>query len=215
MTNEHHDLKRRAAFSAAWTLARIGSDQGFAFVIFVVLARLLSPHDMGVFALALAIAELGRLIASAGFPDAVIREPELDSELADSIFWLNFAFALLVCLALMALAAPIAWFFREQQLVAIVCTLALVLPISALGSIHTARTLRDFGHRSVATRSLISNLLGGAAAIIAARAGFGAWSMVLQRVIVESIVVLLAWSAYPWMPQRRFARARLGAVDSL
>ena len=212
MTNEHHDLKRRAAFSAAWTLARIGSDQGFAFVIFVVLARLLSPHEMGVFALALAIAELGRLIASAGFPDAVIREPALDSELADSIFWLNFGFAWAVCLVLLALAQPIAWFFREQQLVAIVCTLALVLPLSALGSIHTARTLREFGHRSVATRSLVSNLLAGAAAIAAARAGFGAWSMVLQRVIVEGIVVLLAWHAYPWLPQRRFARSRIGAV---
>ena len=212
MTNEHHDLKRRAAFSAAWTLARIGSDQGFAFVIFVVLARLLSPHDMGVFALALAVAELGRLIASAGFPDAVIREPELDGELADSIFWLNFGFALAVCLVLVALAQPIAWFFREQQLVAIVCTLALVLPLSSLGSIHTARTLRDFGHRSVATRSLVSNLLGGGVAIVAARAGFGAWSMVLQRVIVESVVVLLAWHAYPWLPQRRFARTRVGGM---
>jgi O-antigen/teichoic acid export membrane protein len=212
MTNEHHDLKRRAAFSAAWTLARIGSDQGFAFVIFVVLARLLSPHDMGVFALALVVAELGRLIASAGFPEAVIREPELDAELADSIFWLNFGFAAVVCLVLVALAQPIAWFFREQQLVAIVCTLALVLPLSSLGSIHTARTLREFGHRSVATRSLVSNLLGGGAAIVAARAGFGAWSMVLQRVIVEAIVVLLAWHAYPWLPARRFAKSRVGGV---
>jgi O-antigen/teichoic acid export membrane protein len=212
MTTEHHELKRRAAFSAAWTLVRIGSDQGFSFVIFVLLARLLNPHAMGVFALALTISELARLIASAGFPDAVIREPELDSELADSIFWLNFGFALGVCLLLVALAQPIAWFFHEQQLVMIVCALAVVLPLSALGGIHTARTLREFGHRSVAARSLISNLFGGGAAILAARAGFGAWSMVLQRLIVEAIMVLLAWHAYPWLPRRRFARKRLGAV---
>ena len=125
MSSELHDLKRRAISSALWTLARIGSDQGFSFGIFVLLARLLDPHAMGVFALALAISELGKLIASAGFPDAVIREPELDAELADGIFWANFMFGLAVLMVLVGLSWPIASFFREPELQPVVCVCLL------------------------------------------------------------------------------------------
>jgi O-antigen/teichoic acid export membrane protein len=212
MSRELHNLKRRAIFSAGWTLARIGSDQGFSFVIFVLLARLLDPHAMGVFALALAVSELGKLIASAGFPDAVIREPELDAELADGIFWANLLFGLVVLVVLLSLSWPIANFFHEPQLQPIVCVLAVLVPYSALGSIHTARTLRDFGHRSVALRSLMSNFFGGCIALFAAWRGAGAWSMVLQRIVVETVLLLSAWHAYRWLPGRHLPVQRLKTV---
>jgi O-antigen/teichoic acid export membrane protein len=214
MTTELHHLKRRAIFSAGWTLARIGSDQGFSFVIFVLLARLLDPHAMGVFALALAISEFGKLIASAGFPDAVIREPHLDQELADGIFWANFLFGLAVFGLLVASSPAIGAFFHEPELQPIVCVLAVLVPFSALGSIHTARTLRDFGHRSLAMRSLISNFLGGCVALLAAWRGAGAWSMVLQRIVVETVLLLSAWQAYRWLPRWHLPLPRLRGVFS-
>ena len=214
MASDHHDLKRKTVASIGWTLAKVASDQGFSFLVFVALARLLNPHDMGVFALALVVAELGRLLAGAGLGDAVVRVPVLDPELADSVFWVNLGLALLLCSVLVLLAAPIAGFFREPALVPLERTLACLLPVNALGGIHTARTVRDFGHKAVAARSIASNALAGALAIWAALHGFGAWSLVFQRALSETVIMLLAWQAFPWVPAPRLAFARIRGLWS-
>src|SRR5262245_14976256 len=59
-------LRRKTRWSILWTVVRIASDQVFSFVVFVVLARLLSPADFGAFALAMAFAEVTRVIAISG-----------------------------------------------------------------------------------------------------------------------------------------------------
>lgn len=44
---QRHELKRKTFGSVAWTLVRIGTDQGFAFLVFALLARLLTPTTWG------------------------------------------------------------------------------------------------------------------------------------------------------------------------
>lgn len=167
---------------------------------------------MGLFALALVFAEAGKLIATAGFPEAIIRDQTLDSELADTLFWANLAFGTAVAAALFASAEFIAAFFQEPALAPILEALTLIIPLSALGSIHTARKLRDFGHKSLASRALASGLVGGGLGIYGAYAGWGVWSLVAQRAGMEGTSTLLAFGAYPWLPGRRISLRRLGTV---
>ena len=60
--------------------------------------------------------------------------------------------------------------------------------------------LHDFGHKAMASRSVGSNLIGGAAGLAAAWGGWGAWSLVVQRGVTELVGTLMAWQAYPWWP---------------
>src|SRR3546814_19879443 len=46
------ELRRKTRRSDGWTVARAVSDQFFSFVVFVLLAHLLSPADIGIFAMA-------------------------------------------------------------------------------------------------------------------------------------------------------------------
>lgn len=41
------DLKKKTRSSIWWTVSRVASDQVFSFVVFVILARLLSPQEIG------------------------------------------------------------------------------------------------------------------------------------------------------------------------
>ena len=60
------DLKEKTARSIIWTIVRTGSDYLFSFAVFAVLARKLGPEAFGLFALAVAFAEFGKILPTRG-----------------------------------------------------------------------------------------------------------------------------------------------------
>lgn len=205
-------LKRKTARSVFWALVRILFEQGLSFIVFVALARLLTPRDMGVFALGMVFFELGKIVVGTGFADAVIREPHLDEELADTIFWGNIGVSLLVTLVIFVGAPTFAHAVHEPGVRDLMWALGCLIPVSAIGTIHTARKQREFGYRSLAGRTMVAGVVGGGLGLFAAARGFGPWALVFQRGSVELVWAALAWQAFPWLPRRRFSLERLGHV---
>jgi O-antigen/teichoic acid export membrane protein len=199
------DLKHKTAKSILWTVVRIGSDYLFAFVVFAVLARELGPEAFGVFALAAAFAEVVRVLPAAGLTSALQRAREVPREMADTIFWASLGVAVVGAAGLALTAGPLAAAVGEPAVAPLLVALGLTLPISAAGGTHIGLMLREFGHRAMATRSVVSNVLGGAAGLAAAWAGWGAWSLVAQRAVTELAGTAMAWQAYPWLPGRAFS----------
>lgn len=207
-------LKQKALKSAVWTFVRIGTDQFFNFLLFAILARLLGPAAFGLFALAFVFTELGKTVISAGLVDAVIREPEVTPELIDTVFWANLAVSIAVGTISIVLAGPVARLLGEPQLEPLIQILALVPLIVASGATHMALRLREFGHRTVAVRALVSGIIGGGVAVAAAMNGWGVWAFVVQRFVTEIATTLLAWRAYRWFPGRQFSLRRLRSIFS-
>ena len=201
-----HDLKEKTARSILWTIVRTGSDYVFSFAVFAVLARKLGPATFGVFALAVAFAEFGKILPAAGLSAALPRARRVTPAMADTVFWTSLAVAVVVAGVLALLAGPIAGLFGEPAVAPILAALGVILVISVAGATHIALMLREFGHRAMATRSVVSNVVGGAAALAAAAAGWGAWSLVVQRGVTEVMGTLVAWRAYRWVPGRQFSR---------
>jgi len=202
-------LRKKTRSSIVWTLVRIGSDQVFSFVIFVILARLLSPREVGVFAIAVAFSEIGRVIAIQGMVQNIPRAKTLSPALADTVFWTNLGMSFAVALLWLIAAPAIMDLIGQPASAAPLQALGFVLPIAALGATHLALRLREFGHKSLALRSVLSNTFGGAAAVAAALAGWGIWSLVVQRFISESVNAAMSWQAYRWTPGRNFSTAQL------
>jgi O-antigen/teichoic acid export membrane protein len=198
-------LKHKTATSILWTVVRTGSDYFLSFLVFAVLARKLGPEAFGVFALAGAFAELVRVLPTAGFTTALQRARTVSPEMADTVLWASLAVASLGAAALGLLARPIGQLVGEPAVAPLLVGLGLTLPISAAGGTHIALMLREFGHKAMASRSVVSNVLGGAAGLAAAWHGWGAWSLVAQRGVAELAGTVTAWQAYPWRPGRAFS----------
>lgn len=208
MAFDFTDLTRKAARAFGWSMLRSAFEQGFAFLVFLVLARLLAPEDFGLIAIAAAIIELLRLLSWAGMPEVVIRAPQLSEEMADTAFWTNagvgLALAGLTLLGTDAIAAA----FRQPALAGVMQAMALIIVVSALGGIHNARLIRNFGHKALAMRALAANLAGGIVGIAVALAGGGVWALVAQRLAAETVQTLAMWVALRWVPRPRY-RPRL------
>jgi O-antigen/teichoic acid export membrane protein len=207
-------LKRKTRWSILWTVVRIASDQVFSFVVFVILARLLTPSEFGIFALAAAFVEISRYVAINGMVQNIPRARKLTPALADTVFWTNLGMSLLVAVAVLPLAPLIMDRIGEPEAAGPLQALGFVLPIAALGATHLSLRLREFGHKSLALRSVLGGTIGGGAAIAAAFAGWGIWSLVVQRFVTESVNAVMSWHAYRWIPGRNVSMEQLRATWS-
>ncbi len=212
MAFDFTELKQKTARAFAWSLLRSAFEQGFAFVVFLVLARLLAPDDFGLIAIAAAIIELLRLLSWSGMPEVVIRAPHLSEEMADTAFWTNVGVALVLAGGTLLAVDGIAAAFGQPALAPVMQAMALIVVVSALGGIHNARLIRNFGHKALAMRALAANLAGGVAGISVALAGGGVWALVAQRLAAEVVQTLAMWVALRWVPRLRFRPAELPAM---
>lgn len=195
-----NQLRRQSKHSVGWTIVRFASDQLFSFVVFVLLARLLTRADIGAFALMAIFAEVFRTMSTAGLVQTVARESELSDAFVDTVYRSHMAFSLAACAIILALAHPFAAFMDAPQIAVPLQVLSVVLPLSALGQTHMALRLREFGHKTTALRSVVSGIGGGGTAVAAALMGFGLWSLVIQKILTEVISVILSRHAYRWKP---------------
>ncbi|MFT4055017.1 MAG: oligosaccharide flippase family protein [Novosphingobium sp.] len=202
-------LSRRAAGAVGWSIIRFGGDQVFGFMVFAALAHRLEPAAFGIFIVGLAVAEVGKIIAQGGLVSSLYRVSEITPRLADTVFWGNIGMALLVTLACIVLRHPLAGAMGSPSAGPVIAALGCVVPISAAGASHMSRTLRVFGHRALAIRSLAAGLVGGALALLAAQAGWGVWALVAQRCVNEVIGTIVAWHAFRWRPGLQFSWSTL------
>jgi len=208
-------LVSKTFHAVIWALVRIGTSSVLGFILFLILARILSPGDFGTFALAALTTDIARLISTAGLNDAVTRDADASEDLADTAFWTSLILGSLFGLAIWLFAPLYASLIHQPAIIGILRYLALLLPVSSLGVIHTARKLRDFGHKSLAARTVAGGILSGTAAIAAALHGYGAESLVIQAAVAEIVGMIFAWQSFPWIPRFRFDVKKLRAILGL
>lgn len=209
---ESAELKQRTLHATFWMAIQAGTTNILAFCVFTVLARELSPHDFGVFALSIVTVDLARIVSNAGLSDAITRDKERDPLLADTAFWANLALGCLAGGVIWLLAPAYAALIDEPAITPVMHCLAVIVPVSSLSSIHTACNLREFGHRAFALRIVSGNVLAGGAAVAAALSGWGVWSLVIQTALMELVGIGFAWLSYPWLPSLRLDWRRLRSV---
>jgi O-antigen/teichoic acid export membrane protein len=201
------ELRSKTRRSIGWMFGETVLEQAFSFLIFVLMARTLPKDELGTFAIVFVMMDMGREIARAGVFQRIAKERELTPAKLSTIFWLNAGLGLLVGAVMVALGHLGEGFFQAPLLGRVSEAMALAMLFSALGNTHMALRLREFGHRTMAVRSLIAAVLGTAVAVAGVVAGFGIWAFVAQRVVREVVLTVLAWNSVSWRPTFAFSKS--------
>jgi PST family polysaccharide transporter len=178
----------------------------------VILARLLSPSDYGVVAMAWLVIAFAGIFHSLGTKAAVIQRRELPSTLLDSLFWLNVGFGLAIAILIALLAPVIAVAMREPKLTAALWLLAVAFPIGSLGLVQQGLLERASRFRSVALIECGAAFAGLAAGVLAALAGWGVYSLVSQAIVASIAVTAGLWAASRWRPAWRCSLALIREI---
>ena len=177
-----------------------------SFLVFLILARLLTPEEFGVVALATVFVALLQLLVEGGFGQALIQRANLERGHVDTVFWTSVTTGLLLAIGLALLADPLAAAFAEPLLRQLLPVLAIALFVGALGSTHVAQLRRSLRFGPLAARGIVSNIVSGLAGVALALAGAGVWALVAQFVVLNVVQTVLLWVAPIPHPGLRVSR---------
>lgn len=195
-------LGQRSVRGGAMMLVAQGSTVVAGLAGTAVLARLLTPRDFGLLAMAATLTRLVDLFKDLGLAMATVQRRNLTQQEVSFLFWVNLGLGAAVSAVAAASAPLLAWFYGEPELNAITCALAASFMVSALGVQHGALLRRQMEFRKVATVRIASSALSTLAGIGAALSGLGYWALVITPLTGSLLSSLGLWLACGWRPAR-------------
>lgn len=192
-------LKRIAFGVATLSAARI-FQLASSFIAIPFLARMLTPEDFGLAALALSMVMFFTMIGDAGLGRSLVRVDANDTEAWSSAFWGSILLMLGLSGIFFLLSWPAAAFFNEPRLVPIMMVLSLAPLLMGVAEIPAASLLQKEKFQWLAGAEFCAAMAGIVVALWVAFHGGGAWALVWQHLtqrIVKGIVVQLASQLYP------------------
>ncbi|WP_030621148.1 lipopolysaccharide biosynthesis protein [Streptomyces fulvoviolaceus] len=159
------------------------------------MARLLTPEDFGLMALAYLVPRFAQNFAQGGLSSAVVQRPSLTGRDVRVIFTLALTFGICSSSAVWFVAPYATELFRgPTELTSLIRALALGLLITALGAPSTGLLSRGMRYRAVALTDFFSFVVGFCAVgISSALLGAGVWSLVYGVLAWTLLLALLSY----------------------
>jgi O-antigen/teichoic acid export membrane protein len=204
-------LKAAAISGAKWTTASTVAVSSIQLLQLVVLARVLSPSDFGIMAMAMAALGFAQIFTDAGISNAIIHRQTNSRQELSSLYWLNvFAGVIVFCLALVATPLLVSFFGDTRLGLLFPCT-ALVFLIAPFGLQPQLLLQRDLQFKRLALIEASSAAVGAAVAIASAYAGYGVYALVFAQ-LAGTLFTAIVVTAVTWRESRPLARYRTADV---
>ena len=198
-------LRQKTINGLKWSFVDTFANQGFQFIIGIILARLLVPKDFGLIGMLIFFIAISQSFIDSGFSQALIRKKDCKQVDFNTAFFFNLLVGIAFYLILFFSASLIADFFREPQLFSLIRVLGLVLLINAFGLIQRTILIKEINFKLQTKISLIASFISGAVGIGMALNGFGVWSLVYKTITQQLATTFLFWLWNKWKPTAAFS----------
>jgi PST family polysaccharide transporter len=201
----------RTGRQAVWNYVVFALSKGSTLIMTVVLARLLTPADFGVFALALLVINLFDYVKDLGVGASLVQSARRWSVLAPSGTTLTTTIGVVAGGVVAITADHAAAFLGNAALTPMIRVLAVALVISALATVPQSRLRREIDFR----RRVMPEFAGAVAktglSIGLAVGGLGVWSLVFGQLAAAVVTTAIYW----WVAREplRFGFDRAMAVE--
>ncbi len=185
--------------------------QGIAFVVQLVLARLLDPTDYGMLTLLTIFISISQVFVQSGLNTALIQRKDVTENDYSSIFYVSLFISVVLYIVLFFAAPFIAAFYNTPPLTPILRVLALVLIPGAFNSIQNAKVAREMRFKELMLCTIGAVIISGTVGIIMALNGLGVWALVGQQLSSRVAICILLMLIVKWRPKRvlEWKRVRL------
>lgn len=198
----------RIAKGAGWIYAYRWLDRLLAFASVVVVARLLSPADFGLFAIAASYVAVIEGLAEFDVNSALIRTRDEHRDLYDTAWTLSVARGVVSSLLMMAIAP----FLADPRIASALYVLALAPLLTGLSNPRFVMFERDLDYSKLAVLTIAARLVSLAATLIVAVVFASYWALVCGLLAGSVTSLALTYVLKPFRP--RFSRARFSDLFS-
>ncbi len=188
-----------------WKLISQILREGTRLGIGILLARLLTPEEWGVAAIALVLATFLTFLADVGLPIALVQRARITEADRSTMFWSALGLGVLFTTIGIALSGLVADLFGEPELQHLFAALSVGFTILALEKVPGSLLARELAFRALELRQIAATMAGAVVALTLALWGAGAWAIIGNSLATTTVSCVLVWVVTPWRPRLVFA----------
>ena len=173
----------------------------------IVLARLLTPRDFGLVALAMILIGTSDLFSGLGMGRALIHTKRDTQQVAFHALIVTFLFSSFLFVIVFTLAPFFAQLLGDPEVTPIIRALSPVLVLDSIFLVPNALLRKEMMFGRVGAAKIASGLMQKGVAIAFALLGYGVWSLVygeLARTATQLLVLSFVYPGRYWLRPRRW-----------
>jgi O-antigen/teichoic acid export membrane protein len=192
---------KRLTVGAVWTAGgRIVSNL-LGLLSTLALARLLTPDDFGLVAIATVIYAIIQAVTELSLSSALIQHKDPQREHYDTAFTLSICRSLAIGLLLVAAAWPLAAAYQDDRLIGIACMLGVAALVSGLLNPKLVVYRRQLSFSQEIIAELIKQLVGLVVSVGIALLYHSYWALVIGSLAAQVAGVIISYVIIPYLPR--------------
>lgn len=188
-----------------WAIIEKVSVQVTQFSLGLLLARLLTPEDFGLFAILGIFLALSNSFVNSGFGQAIIQSKSISYNEETAVFTFNIVVSFAFSLMLICSAKYIAKFYGKDELEAMIRVMSLTIILNALSLVPRSKLTKQLRFDVSFRVNSLGVLLGASTSVVLAFKGYAFWSLVVGSIVKELSVTILYYYHLKWRPNFNFA----------
>lgn len=170
----------------------------------MVIARLLTPADIGVFSVTMVLLSFITTVRDLGAGNYLVQERELTPDRVRAVWAIQLGLGLLLACVVLAACIPVSLFYAEPRMREIMLVVAATYALNPFGSLTYAWQIREMRFDTLALVRFSATVTGAVISIYLAWRGVGPVSLAYGSLGATVVNALMAvhfrpkW--FPWMP---------------
>lgn len=199
-------LKQETISGVKWGLLQKLTMHPLQLVYGMILARLVTPAEMGIIGLTAIFFAVGNQLASAGFGMSLIRKLDRTEVDMSTMFWSNLMMSFVIGSILFLLAPWFVDFYGQPELLWLTRVSSIMMFLNSSAGVHWAlyQCKRDF--KTPAIVNSITAIAGMPVCLVLAWQGWGVWALMWQSVFTSCLNLSIVWWISPWKPKFIFSK---------
>lgn len=190
-------LKKQAAKGFIWVALERFGQQILQGIIFIILARLLSPKDFGLVAMVVIFFALSQTFVDSGMGQALIRQKTITKNERSTVFWFNLMISIVFYTILFITAPLIASFYDETLLVPLIRLMGINIFFFAIAIVQRSEMTQKMEFKRQALAQVPAMLISGIISILMAYNDYGVWAIATQYLSFTFFGSIFLWALHP------------------
>ncbi|MES2018661.1 MAG: lipopolysaccharide biosynthesis protein [Pseudomonadota bacterium] len=178
----------------------------------LILARLLSPADYGLMAMAMVVIGFVGFFNEVGIGSAIVQKPKLSTAEVNGCFAIAIMASAVLSGLTYLLSGVMARFFGNPHLEAMIAVLSCAFILGAFGTVPLAFLRKELHFKAIAGITILAIVVQSAVCLVLAWRGLGVWSLVWGFVVSSAVQSVGAFWLSSWRPRGAYGMREAGGL---
>ena len=169
----------------------------FQFFTVLILARLLTPKDFGIFTIMMVFLDFFQLIVIMGIGPAIVQYRNLSEYDIKNLYAVTYYLGIIVCLLIFAASPIIGRFYQSESIKTMLQLSTLHVFFSMINTVPGALASKNKDFKFISIRTFVIQVLTGIFSIVAALLNCGIYSLVISLIFSSIMLFAVTIKKYP------------------